>query len=140
MNPRTSLIPTQLFLWSANPVNSNIQNWQFIANAQEAGAKLVAVDALFSPSAAKADRWISMYPGTDGAYILGLCRKFINEKLYNADFVMKHTCAPFLVKKSNGMYLRGSESGIAKHPGPHFLGDRAPNGDRPDHGLGQRCR
>ncbi len=107
-----------VMLWGANPVNSNIQNWQFIANAQEKGVKLVTVDPLFSPSAAKADRWISIYPGTDGAYLLGLCRKYINENLYDADFVMKHTCAPFLVKKSDMMYLRGSEMGIGKHAGP----------------------
>lgn len=123
--PQDFMNSDAVILWSANPVNANIQNWQFIANAQEAGVQLVSIDAHFSPSAAKADRWVSMYPGTDGAYILGLCRKFINEGLYNADFVMKHTCAPFLVKKTDGMYVRGSEFGIGKKQGPIFWGTGA---------------
>ncbi len=123
--PQDFMNSDAIILWSANPVNANIQQWKFVADAQEAGVKLVSVDAHYSPSTAKADRWISMYPGTDGAYLLGLCRKFINEGLYNADFVMKHTCAPFLVKKSDGMYVRGSEFGIGLHQGPIFWGTGA---------------
>ena len=42
-----------LFL-GGNPVGAQIQMWQHLANAQEAGAQIVCVDPLFSPTVAKA--------------------------------------------------------------------------------------
>ncbi|MEE0706155.1 MAG: molybdopterin-dependent oxidoreductase [Adlercreutzia sp.] len=96
-----------IFLCGANPVGAQIQMWQHIANAQEAGAKLVCVDPLFSPTVAKADKWIPVKPGTDPALFLGLIKKFMDEETYNADFVLNHTCAPFLINKADGSYLTG---------------------------------
>lgn len=118
--PKDFVNSDAILCMGANPVNANIQNWQFIANAQEQGVQLVCVDPLFSPTVAKADRWIRVLPGTDPALYLGLCNKFIQENLYHSEFVLNHTCAPFLVKKKDGMYLRGSEFGIGLHVGPPF--------------------
>ena len=98
-----------IFLAGANPVGAQIQMWQHIANAQEAGTKLVCLDPFFSPTVAKADKWIPVKPGTDPALFLALTKRFIDEETYKADFVLNHTCAPFLIDKETGMYLRGEE-------------------------------
>ena len=98
-----------IFLAGANPVGAQIQMWQHIANAQAAGTKLVCLDPLFSPTVAKADKWIPVKPGTDPALFLALIKKFMDEETYNADFVLAHTCAPFLINKADGMYLVGEE-------------------------------
>jgi anaerobic selenocysteine-containing dehydrogenase len=52
---------------------------------------LVQVDPRRSPTAIKADRWISIVPGTDGVLALGLANAMIREGLYNSDFVEQHT-------------------------------------------------
>lgn len=98
-----------IFLAGANPVGAQVQMWQHIANAQAAGCKLVCLDPLFSPTVAKADKWIPVKAGTDPALFLGLIKKFMDEETYNADFVLNHTCAPFLINKEDGMYLVGEE-------------------------------
>jgi anaerobic selenocysteine-containing dehydrogenase len=53
--------------------------------------KLVQVDARLSMTAAKADAWIPIQPGTDGALALGIAYTLINEDLYDKDFVAQHT-------------------------------------------------
>ena len=111
-----------ILLMGANPVNAQIQMWQHIANAQDAGAKLVCVDPLFSPTVAKADKWIPVKPGCDTALYLGLIKRFMDEGTYNADFVLNHTCAPYLVHvggDADKMYVRGSEFGEPTHVGPN---------------------
>lgn len=98
-----------IFLAGANPVGAQIQMWQHIANAQENGTKLVSLDPFFSPTVAKADKWITCKPGTDPALFLALIKRFMDEETYNADFLINHTCAPFLIDKETGMYVRGEE-------------------------------
>lgn len=116
--PKDFVNSDYILLMGANPVDAQIQMWQHIANAQEQGTKLVVVDPLFSRTAAKADKWITVKPGCDTALYLGLIKKFMDDETYNADFVLQHTCAPYLIKKEDGMYLRGSEFDIDMHPGP----------------------
>lgn len=98
-----------IFLAGANPVGAQIQMWQHIANAQEAGCKLVCLDPFFSPTVAKADKWITVKPGTDPALFNALTKRFIDEGTYNADFVLNHTCAPFLIDKATGNYVVGPD-------------------------------
>lgn len=116
--PKDFVNSDYILLMGANPVAAQIQMWQHIANAQEAGAKLVCVDPLFSQTVAKADKWITVKPGCDTALYLGLIRKFMEDESYNADFVLNHTCAPYLIHNDTGMYARGSEFGEDMHVGP----------------------
>lgn len=110
-----------ILLLGGNPISAQIQMSKHLFNAQEAGAKIVCVDPVFSPTVAKADKWIPVKPGTDPALYLGIIKKFMDEETYNADFVLNHTCAPFLIKNEDGMYLRGGEyQDEPLHEGPPF--------------------
>jgi len=53
--------------------------------------KIVQVDVRFSVTAAKADEWIPIKPGTDGALALGIAHVILREGLYDADYVRDHT-------------------------------------------------
>ncbi len=53
-------------------------------------AKLVSVDSRFSTTAAKADEWVPVKPGTEGALALGIAYILIKEDLLNSSFVEKH--------------------------------------------------
>jgi len=51
------------------------------------GAKLVVVDPRRTQLAEKADLWLQVRPGTDGALVLGMINVVIAEGLYDRDFV-----------------------------------------------------
>ncbi len=54
-------------------------------------AKFVQIDVRFSITAAKADEWIPIRPGTDGALALGIANVILAEGLYDLEFVRQHT-------------------------------------------------
>ncbi|MEN8256759.1 MAG: molybdopterin-dependent oxidoreductase [Thermodesulfobacteriota bacterium] len=56
----------------------------------ENGAKLVIVDPRFSASAAKADEWVPVKPGTDTALMLGMMNYIIKKGKHNKAFIEKH--------------------------------------------------
>ncbi|MEN6321343.1 MAG: molybdopterin-dependent oxidoreductase [Syntrophaceae bacterium] len=58
-----------------------------ILEAKDRGAKLIVVDPIFSPDAAKADWWIPIRPSGDTALLLGMIHYIIENHLYNKDFV-----------------------------------------------------
>jgi len=55
--------------------------------AREKGLKLVIVDPRFTNSAARADQWIPIKPGTDAAFALGMMRWMIDNKKYDAAYL-----------------------------------------------------
>lgn len=54
-------------------------------------ARIVMVDPRLSMTAIKADSWIPIKPGTDGALALGMAAVIIREGLYDRQFVQRHT-------------------------------------------------
>lgn len=53
----------------------------------ENGAKLVIVDPRFSASAAKADEWVPVKPGTDTALMLGMMNYIIKQGKHNKAYI-----------------------------------------------------
>jgi len=70
------------------------------------GAKVVALDPRRSETAAKADEWIQIRPGTDLAFMLALMRIMMEEDLYDAEFLRRHTNMPFLTYRDDQGELR----------------------------------
>lgn len=62
-----------------------------VMNAISKGAKLVYVDPRFAITAAKAQEWLPIKPGTDVALLLGVINVLIKENLYDKAFVDKYT-------------------------------------------------
>ncbi|HLC27072.1 MAG TPA: molybdopterin-dependent oxidoreductase [bacterium] len=54
-------------------------------------AKIVQIEPRLSMTAAKADEWVAINPGTDGALALGIARVILDERLYNESFLSQHT-------------------------------------------------
>ncbi len=69
------------------------------AQGKKNGAKVVVVDPRLSETAAKADEWISIRPGTDLDFCLALLHEMLNDGHYDAAFLKRHTNMPFLVYK-----------------------------------------
>jgi thiosulfate reductase/polysulfide reductase chain A len=54
------------------------------------GLKMVCIDPRFTNTAAKADKWLPVNPGTDLAYVLAMTYVVFNENLQNEKFMQKH--------------------------------------------------
>lgn len=54
-------------------------------------ATIVVVEPRLSSTAAKADKWVPINPGTDGALALGLAHVMVQEGLYDETFVREKT-------------------------------------------------
>ena len=81
-----------------------------MANARERGLKVVVFDPICSPTASKADEWIPLRPGTDGAVALALLHVLLNElEILDRPFLARQSNAPYLIGFS-GHYLRDAKS------------------------------
>lgn len=80
-----------IIIWGANPVYSGtpMGNLRKILDAKERGARLIVIKPEMQPDAAKADIWVPIRPGTDGALALAMLNVVINEHLYDAAFVSR---------------------------------------------------
>lgn len=80
-----------ILLWGAEPSNDSPPIMGKILDAKQNGAKLLVIDPQFGDSAAKADMWIGVRPGSDGALGLAFLNVIINEGLYDQEFVAEWT-------------------------------------------------
>jgi thiosulfate reductase/polysulfide reductase chain A len=62
-----------------------------LVTAMGRGCKLVVLDPRFTKTAALANEWHPIKPGTDMAFFLALAHVLIEEKLYDTRFVHNHT-------------------------------------------------
>ena len=110
---KKSLEETECFIaWGLNPIESRTAAWKHIAKAQRKGAKIVTIDPIFSATASKSDIFVPLKPATDAALAMGMARILITENKCDIPFVKKNSVAPYLVKKSDGKYLRTSDLGM----------------------------
>lgn len=82
-----------------------------MADARARGARLVVIDPFCTNASAKADEWVPIRPGTDGALALAMLRVLVVE-LGQVDygFLKRYTNAPYLIG-ADGRYVRDPASG-----------------------------
>ncbi len=77
----------QIVVWGANPATDSPPiNLRKILEAKDRGTKVVVIDPLRTYTAEKADEWIGIRPGTDGALALGMANVMIERGLYDMAF------------------------------------------------------
>ncbi len=73
-------------------------------------AKKVVVDPVFSLTAAKAERWLPIKPGTDTAFLLSLIHVILYEiNVYDRPFLKEMTVSPYLIGP-DGNFARDSDT------------------------------
>jgi len=80
-----------IIAWASNIHANNVHLWPFIAEARRKGAKLVVIDPYRTRTAACADWYLPINPGTDAALALGMMHVIIGENLHDADYVAQYT-------------------------------------------------
>jgi len=115
-NNRDDLMNSKLMiLWGWNPACTicGTNTCWYLAQAREAGARIVAIDPKHTDTVATfADQWIPIRPGTDAAMIIAMAYVTIMEKLYDEDFLTTYTVG----FDSFRDYVLGIEDGVPKTP------------------------
>jgi anaerobic selenocysteine-containing dehydrogenase len=78
-----------LLLIGTNPAQSVLRSWLSILDAKKQGAKIIVIDPRRTETAARADIWLQLRPGTDTALLMGMINVIITEGLYDREFVDK---------------------------------------------------
>ncbi len=98
-----------LLIVGSNPLDTRIPDAHFLFDAADRGARLVVVDPTFSATAAKADSWLQIRPGTDAALALGMTHVVLDEGLADLGFIRTYTDGALLVRQDTGRRLRADE-------------------------------
>jgi len=76
---------------SQKPLARNLRMWGKIRRERAIRAKVVVIDPRYSVTAAKADKWIPIKPGTDAALAMSIANVIISEGLYDSEFISNWT-------------------------------------------------
>ncbi len=74
-------------LESYKPLARSLRMWGKIRRERPNRAKVVVIDPRYSVTALRADQWLPINPGTDGALAMAIANVIISEGLYDADFI-----------------------------------------------------
>lgn len=80
-----------LFGWNPTSAIKWVYLPRTLTRGIERGARLVVVDPYLSDTAAKAQEWVCIRPGTDGAMALAMAHVIIRDQLYDKEFVENWT-------------------------------------------------
>ncbi len=94
-----------VLLWGHNPNGAWLAKAQRVAAAKARGAALIVIDPRRVGPAAKADQWLRVRPGTDGALALGIAGVMIANGWFDGPFIRRWSNACFLVHDDAGRLL-----------------------------------
>ena len=135
---KPDIINSEYILWfGTSPVEANFPMQTLARKLMEfkaRGGKMVVIDPRFSNTAAKADQWVPIKPGTDAAFALGMMRYIIENGRYDTEYLEnttkdaaandKHKTwgdATYLVRLDDMTMLRADDAGIADGTHDQFV-------------------
>jgi molybdopterin guanine dinucleotide-containing S/N-oxide reductase-like protein len=133
-----------IIAWGANIHGNNVHLWPFIQEAKRNGGKLVVIDPYRTRTAACADWYLPINPGTDVVLALAMMHVIINENLYDADYVSRYAVGFEALRETVQQYTpeyaagwTGIESADITKLAHEYV-SRRPAAIRVNYGL-QRC-
>ena len=117
-----------LILWGYNPSIARLTHATIIVEALKRGLRLIVVDPRHAGLASKADLWLRVRPGSDGALALGLCNQMIEHNWYDRDFLRDWSNGPLLVRADTGRFLTESDLAAGGSAQRYFAWDRTSGG------------
>jgi len=102
-----------------NPAENHPCGFKWAIEAKKVrNAKLVVVDPRFTRTAAVADVYAPVRPGSDIAFLNGLMRHALNTGRFHEEYVKLHTNAPFIVSEKY-QFTEGLFSGFDESKGEY---------------------
>jgi formate dehydrogenase major subunit len=89
-----------ILIMGSNAAENHPISFKWVMKAKEKGAKLVSVDPRFTRTSSKADVYAPIRSGADIAFLSGMMKYIIDNKLYDDFYIKNYTNAPFLVNDS----------------------------------------
>jgi anaerobic selenocysteine-containing dehydrogenase len=114
-----------LLLWGHNPANTYLAQATAVAETRARGAALVVVDPRRAGPASRADQWLRVRPGTDGALALGLAGVMIAEGWYDREFIRDWSNGALLVRDDTGRFLTAADLDAGGSAARHVAWDQA---------------
>ena len=88
-----------ILIMGSNAAENHPISFKYVVEAQKKGATLISVDPRFTRTSAKADVFAPLRSGTDIAFLGGMIKYIIDNKLYHQEYMANYTNAPFIVGK-----------------------------------------
>ncbi len=105
-----------ILLWGANPAECSPHEFRFVQEARERGAKVILIDPLITATSAKVDQQIFVRPSTDAVLGMACAKYLIDNGMVDWQFQLFSSTAMYLVKTTDGKFLRDSDFGIPAVP------------------------
>jgi hypothetical protein len=104
-----------ILIMGSNAAENHPVSFKYVTEAMEKGATLINVDPRFTRTSSKADIYTALRSGTDIAFLGGMIKYILENKLYSQEYVSLYTNAPFIVGRKYG-FKNGLFSGYEKNP------------------------
>jgi anaerobic selenocysteine-containing dehydrogenase len=114
-----------ILFWGYNPSIARLCHATATVAALKRGARLIVVDPRRVGLANKADLWLRVRPGSDGALALGIAGMMIERGWYDRAFVRDWTNGPLLVRSDSGRFLTEQDLRPGGDAGTHVAWDEA---------------
>lgn len=114
-----------LIFWGYNPSFTRLTHATAAVEALKRGMRLIVVDPRHAGLAGKADLWLRLRPGSDGALALGIAHVMIEEGWYDRDFIREWSNGPHLVRADTGGFLTEADVASGGDPRRLFAWDAA---------------
>ncbi len=129
-----------ILLWGFNPHASWPADAMRITRAKARGAKIIVIDPRKAGVVDKANIWLRVRPGSDGALALGMIHVLLEENLFDENFVREWTNGSFLVREDSQQLLTAHDLDLSGNPETFFVWDERSGGPvsyQADRGYGQ---
>ncbi len=94
-DPRRMADSDLIVNWGGNPVYTQVNVMHHVARARrERGARLIVVDTYRNATAQKADQFLMLCPGTDGALACAVMHQLFADDLVDRAYLERYTDAP----------------------------------------------
>ena len=79
-----------ILVWGKNPAHTTVHTMQMISKAQKQGSFIIVIDPIYTTTAQKADHYVAIKPGGDGALALAMGKRIIEKDLYDASYISQY--------------------------------------------------
>ncbi|MCF8044529.1 MAG: formate dehydrogenase-N subunit alpha, partial [Desulfarculaceae bacterium] len=88
-----------ILIMGSNAAENHPVSFKYVNQAMEKGASLISVDPRFTRTSSRADIYAPLRSGTDIAFLGGMIKYLLDNKLYNSEYTAEYTNASFIVNK-----------------------------------------
>ncbi len=88
-----------VLVMGSNAAENHPISFKWVMHAKARGATLISVDPRFTRTSSKADLYAPIRSGADIAFLNGMVKYIIDNRLYDEFYVKNYTNAPFLVNR-----------------------------------------